>query len=218
MTDDDLKGLLEASAAETRRHVDEAVGQLAEENRHHLETAERRLNENAERLATENRQYIQTAEQRLNENAERLATENRQYIQTAEQRLNENAERQATENRQYIQTVEQRLNENGERQAIENRRHFDIALEANRHENSLLAETITQSVEKLDRRINNLEERMETGFAETQAMIKFSHAELDRRVRTLEQTQRTLEESQRTFEEVLADLQTRVERLEGSTH
>jgi hypothetical protein len=35
-------------------------------------------------------------------------------------------------------------------------------------------------------------------------MIKFSHAELDRRVRTLEES--------------VADLQTRVERLESSTH
>jgi len=41
-------------------------------------------------------------------------------------------------------------------------------------------------------------------------MIKFSHAELDRRVRTLEQNQRALEET-------VADLQSRVERLETST-
>lgn len=44
-----------------------------------------------------------------------------------------------------------------------------------------------------------------------QAMIKFSHAELDRRMRTLEGTQRTLEEG-------LADLQARVDRLESTTH
>lgn len=41
------------------------------------------------------------------------------------------------------------------------------------------------------------------GFAETQAMFKFSHAELDRRVRTLEDT--------------VSDLQSRVERLESTT-
>lgn len=40
-------------------------------------------------------------------------------------------------------------------------------------------------------------------FDETRAMIKFSHAELDRRMRTLEQG--------------LADLQARVERLESGT-
>lgn len=45
---------------------------------------------------------------------------------------------------------------------------------------------------------------MRRGFADTQAMIKFSHAELDRRVRALE--------------EGLSGLQARVERLETSTH
>ena len=38
----------------------------------------------------------------------------------------------------------------------------------------------------------------------TQAMIKFSHVEIDRRVRTLE--------------DAVADLQSRVGRLEDSTH
>jgi len=42
-------------------------------------------------------------------------------------------------------------------------------------------------------------------------MIKFSHAELDRRVRALEKTQRTLEDT-------VSDLATRVERLERSTY
>jgi uncharacterized protein YceH (UPF0502 family) len=45
---------------------------------------------------------------------------------------------------------------------------------------------------------------MNRGFSDTQAMIKFSHAELDRRVRALE--------------EGLADVQARLDRLEGSTH
>jgi hypothetical protein len=44
---------------------------------------------------------------------------------------------------------------------------------------------------------------MRRGFGDTQAMIKFSNAELDRRIRTLE--------------EGFADLQARVEQLE-STH
>ena len=41
-------------------------------------------------------------------------------------------------------------------------------------------------------------------FADTQAMIKFSHAELDRRIRALE--------------DGYADLLVRVERLEETTH
>ncbi|HEX9162738.1 MAG TPA: hypothetical protein VF980_13620 [Thermoanaerobaculia bacterium] len=41
-------------------------------------------------------------------------------------------------------------------------------------------------------------------------MIKFSHAELERRMRTLE-------EGHRSLEETVADLRARVERLETST-
>ena len=52
---------------------------------------------------------------------------------------------------------------------------------------------------------------MERGFTETQAMIKFSHAELDGRVRALESAQRNLEGT-------VADLQARIERLESTTH
>jgi hypothetical protein len=49
-----------------------------------------------------------------------------------------------------------------------------------------------------------MNQAMLSGFAETQAMIKFSHAELDRRVRLLE--------------EGLSALQVRGEKLESSTH
>lgn len=45
---------------------------------------------------------------------------------------------------------------------------------------------------------------VDRGFADTQGMIKFSHAELDRRVRALERA--------------LTELQARVDRLETTTH
>ena len=92
-----------------------------------------------------------------------------------------------------------------------NRDFFQVLNEATRHEIGLVAEKVVRVDEKLDNVRNELEERMERGFAETQAMIKFSHAELDRRMRTLEESQRTLEES-------VSDVLARVERLEGSTH
>ncbi|HET8798957.1 MAG TPA: hypothetical protein VFO89_14785 [Thermoanaerobaculia bacterium] len=40
--------------------------------------------------------------------------------------------------------------------------------------------------EKLDRTGRDIRSEMHGGFAETQAMIKFSHADLDRRVTLLE--------------------------------
>jgi len=49
-------------------------------------------------------------------------------------------------------------------------------------------------------------------------MIKFSHAELDRRLRSVEQGQSTLEDSQRSLESTVAEIQARLERIESSTH
>lgn len=65
--------------------------------------------------------------------------------------------------------------------------------------------------EALDRENTDIREEVKGTARETQAMIKFSHAELDRRMHALEETQSRLEDA-------LADLQSRVGRLEGSTH
>ncbi|MEA2329488.1 MAG: hypothetical protein QOE68_4447 [Thermoanaerobaculia bacterium] len=62
----------------------------------------------------------------------------------------------------------------------------------------------------IDGKTNAIEQRMDLGFADTQAMIKFSHAELDRRVRYMEQTLLVLEDK-------FATLNARVERLEETT-
>ena len=93
----------------------------------------------------------------------------------------------------------------------ETRRYFDVTAESLRTEIRVVGEAVAQVDEKLHREVKRLEEKIDGGFADTQAMIKFSHAELDRRLRTLEDSQHTLEES-------LAELQARVERLETSTH
>jgi hypothetical protein len=51
----------------------------------------------------------------------------------------------------------------------------------------LVAEGVALLDEKALREIRRLDEKVDRGFAETQAMIKFSHVELERRFRTLEQ-------------------------------
>jgi len=94
--------------------------------------------------------------------------------------------------------------ETTERLSAENRRFFEISTEGVKHEVQLVAEAVAQLEEKLDREIERLDEKVERGFANTQAMIKFSHAELERRIRALEQS--------------FSDLQSRVERLETTTH
>ena len=98
-----------------------------------------------------------------------------------------------------------------DQKVAENRDFFQVLNEGTRHDIGLVAEKVVRLDEKLDSVKIELEERMERGFADTKAMIKFSHAELDRRMSTLEESQRTLEES-------VSDLLARVERLEGSTH
>ena len=86
----------------------------------------------------------------------------------------------------------------------EMRRHFDIASERSDQRLDQIVEAIANVDQKLDRHVERLDERVDRGFAETQAMIKFSHAELDRRVSKLEQA--------------FSDLHARVERLETATH
>jgi hypothetical protein len=74
----------------------------------------------------------------------------------------------------------------------------------------LLEENAARIETALNGKTNAIEQRMDLGFADTQAMIKFSHAELDRRVRFMEQTLQVLEDK-------FSTLNTRVERLEETT-
>ncbi len=79
------------------------------------------------------------------------------------------------------------------------RRHFEIIAEGLDSKIQFVAETFAA---KLDKETASIREEMRGGFAETQAMIKFSYSDLDRRIRTLEGT--------------VSSLESRVERLEGS--
>ncbi len=66
------------------------------------------------------------------------------------------------------------------------KRHFDVVAEGLRSEIKLVAEALDGKIDAVDAGVGRLEEEMRRGFAETQAMIKFSYAELDRRVSQLE--------------------------------
>jgi hypothetical protein len=108
-----------------------------------------------------------------------------------EQIASENAQ-----TRQHFESTTERFSE-------ENRRHFDISQESVRDTIRMVAEGVTQISETLNREVGRLDSKIDRGFAETQSMIRFSHAELERRVRVLEET--------------FVALQLRLERLE-STH
>ncbi len=77
------------------------------------------------------------------------------------------------------------------------KRHFGVVAEGLERKIQLVAEGVATLNDKLD---HHMEENR-AQFEEVKAMIRFSYAELDRRLRTLEET--------------VISLQTRVERLEA---
>lgn len=101
------------------------------------------------------------------------------------------------ETRKYFDETVQRL-------AEESRRHFEVSAEGVKQEVRIVAEAVLRLNERIGHEVGRVDEKIDRGFADTQAMIKFSHAELERRVRMLEQA--------------FSELQSRVERLESTTH
>lgn len=91
-----------------------------------------------------------------------------------------------------------------EAQSAETRRHFELIAERTEAKVEAVSEAVSLLGTDLRGQIRRVEEKVDHGFADTQAMIKFSHAELDRRVLRLE--------------EALANLQARVEKLESTIH
>jgi uncharacterized coiled-coil DUF342 family protein len=67
-------------------------------------------------------------------------------------------------------------------QAVEEmRRHFDVSNEDVREDVRGVAEAVTALDAKFEREIASVRTEMREGFSETQAMFKFSHAELVQR-------------------------------------
>jgi len=86
-------------------------------------------------------------------------------------------------------------------QMEEIKRHFGGVAEGLGHKIQLVAEGVVNLNEKFDREIAALRQEMKSEFSEVKAMIKFSYAELDSRVRAVEET--------------VLSLQARLERLEA---
>jgi uncharacterized protein YukE len=120
-------------------------------------------------------------------------------------------EANTAENRRHFDEAADRIQAQLSEFQAENSHLFKITADGHRHEIQQVAEGVTNVRETLEREAADIHDEMHRGFAETQAMVKFSHAELDRRVRALE-------DSQRTVEQTLADVQARLDRLESSTH
>ncbi|MDX1584940.1 MAG: hypothetical protein R3338_15185 [Thermoanaerobaculia bacterium] len=74
----------------------------------------------------------------------------------------------------------------------ETRRHFDVVADGLKHEIGTVGEAVVRLDEKVDHLDSSIREDTQRGFAETQAMIKFSYAELDRRLTIVEDDVATL--------------------------
>jgi polyhydroxyalkanoate synthesis regulator phasin len=81
------------------------------------------------------------------------------------------------------------------------KRHFGIVAEDLRSEIRAVAEGQELLREQLTSKIDGLEREIHSEFEEAKAMIRFSYAELDRRIHTLETE--------------VSDLRVRLERLEA---
>jgi DNA anti-recombination protein RmuC len=69
------------------------------------------------------------------------------------------------------------------------KRHFNVVADGLEKNLRLVAEGVSaldDRVGRVEDRMTSLEEKMERGFDEIKAMIKFSYAELDRRVTSIE--------------------------------
>ncbi len=152
----------------------------------------------------ETRQHVDSAVDEMRQESATGHVETRRHVDGALDQMRQESATGHVETRRHVDGALDQMRQENAVAHLETRRHFDVSIQRLEKRFDLLAEALAGVDERLDSKTADLEEGMERGFAETQAMIKFSHAELDRRVRALE--------------EGFADLQGRVERLEGSTH
>lgn len=82
----------------------------------------------------------------------------------------------------------------------ENRRHFDVVAERMGSQVQLIAGGVSSLSDRLDRVEQNLREDILRAQRELSAMVKFSYAELDRKVQSLEHRHVELEERVRRLE------------------
>jgi len=87
--------------------------------------------------------------------------------------------------------------------AEEIKRHFGVVADGLRSDIHLVAEGLNAFRAESKRDNETLRQEMRSEFEEVKAMIRFSHAELDRRVRSLETD--------------MTDFRLRLERLEART-
>lgn len=123
---------------------------------------------------------------------ESTAAETRQQFEKQFEKIN-----------QRFDGVDKRL-DGVENAVVESRRQFEVIAESLDTKIDMVREVLSGRIDSVDAKVDALAETMAAEFRDTRAAIKFSHHDLDRRVRTLEEN--------------VTDLQSRVGRLESSAH
>jgi hypothetical protein len=164
MLDEELKKLLGAMTADILRHVDAKIDAAVGVMRVHLDA---RIN------STNDTMHSLTDDMRLHVDARINSTNDTMHSLADDMRLHVDARINSTNDTMHSLADDMRL-------------HFDIATEASRVRFDQLAEAIATVDEKADRNGNRLDEKIERGFAATNALIKYSYDTLDHRVVALE--------------------------------
>ena len=108
--------------------------------------------------------------------------------------------RQVAEGVSAVDAKIDRVDAKIDREVAEVKRHSGVIADGLQSQIRLVAEGVALVDSKIDREVGGLRGEIRTEFAETKAMIRFSHAELDNRVGRLEKS--------------VASLESRVERIE----
>ena len=112
------------------------------------------------------------------------ATETRRYVDESATETRRHVDEKAAETQRYVDESATATQRHVDEKAAETHiriEHLDAKID-------LVAEAVLVLGEKVDREAESVRDEMRHGLADTQALVKFSYGELDRRVRTLEES------------------------------
>jgi archaellum component FlaC len=172
MDQNDFKRLLDESAAETRRDIT-----------HLVEETNRRIDANA----AETQQRFTQMEGRFDQVDARFDQVDTRFeqIDTRFEQIDTRLEQIDTRFEQ-VDARAADLKQHIDKTAKDLKQHFDLTVEDMRTDVQRVADGVLMVNEKLDREAADIRAEMRQGFAETQALLRFSHSQLDGRVTALE--------------------------------
>ena len=162
MTDEELRRLFDTSAADTRRLIEESNA----ENRRLIEES-----------AEETRRLLTGETRRMTDES---AAETRRVLTGETRRM---IDESAEETRRLLTGETRRMIDES---AAETRRHMGVVVEELDHKIQLVSEVLNGKIDSLRGEMNERFDGVDRRFGDMEGLIKFSHGELDKRLRVLE--------------------------------